>query len=260
MLLKKSIYVKIYKMSKFINKVLFLPVLFVILSFISCSNDTNSIITLKKDNTIKNEILYKDNSINWTTQLDTILKIETTTEDKKNLFDPLESLPDEIKQHLTNKDKQNTEKTDEKAFPRGLTELPFSDRLFYNKNQPESKEILPYLDGFTSLDTSSLIPEIINVIQKFINQANEKKISIDDISPDTRFLQPIYQKQIDSLEEITDVIFGKPFIEQNNYLNEYQVPVRLISPNGYYDDVFYMVNIDDKYYIEQIFFGSLISE
>lgn len=203
---------------------------------------------------------YLDNNINWTQNLDNILKEDESSkeDDFENSEEFKNMLPQQQHAYLLKKQEEK-EKLKPKV-PQGLQIVPFQDRLFFPKNEPPVEVLYPEYQNFGSLDISLLEPEIKNIIQKFIDGINQNKFEIDCISPETRFLEPIFLEDFENIEEVTSFIIGKPIIIQNEFINEYQVPVRLITENGFYNALFFLINQHDVYFIEQVNYGSLISE
>lgn len=243
----------------FKNKFFALYISIFLLMIFSCSNDKNSLIVTKTDNSLRNKMAYLDNNIVWTDNLDNILHKESNPEDDyQNSPEFQNLLPHEQREYIQRKEEEKNK--NKRVVPKGLTEVNFIDRLFYPKNEPSAENLFPEIVGFTSLDLSLLAPEAKNVIEKFIEGLNQDKLEIDCISPETRFLEPIFLQDFANIETLDSFIIGKPIIIQNEFVNEYQVPVRLITENGFYNSLFFLVNMKDRFYIEQVSYGSLICE
>ena len=244
----------------FKNKFCILYILIFLLMIFSCSNGKNSIIVTKTDNSLRNKMAYLDNGIIWTENLDNILvdNQENAEDDYENSEEFKSLLPHQQMEYRRKKEEE--QKKSKRAVPDGLTEVNFTDRLFYPKNQPPVNNLYPELINFGSLDTSLLAEEAKSVIEKFIEGQNQDKLEIDCISPDTRFLEPIFLQDFALIDNVDSFIVGKPIIIQNEFLNEYQVPVRMVTENGFYNTLFFLVNQQDKFYIEQVSYGSLICE
>lgn len=246
--------------SMFRTKFYFLFIFIFLLMVFSCSKEKNSLIVTKTDNSLRNKMAYLDNGIVWTENLDNIL-----AENKENAEDDYENseefqrlLPHQKVEYQRKKEEELRKK--KPVVPEGLSVVNFNERLFYPKNQPPVKNLYPELKDFGSLDTLLLAPEAKYVIEKFIEGQNQDKIEIDCISPDTRFLEPIFLQDFALIDNVDSFIIGKPIIIQNEFLNEYQVPVRMITEKGFYNTLFFLVNQQDKFYIEQVNYGSLICE
>jgi hypothetical protein len=226
----------------------------------SCSNDKNSLIVTKTDNSLRNKMAYLDNDIVWTENLDNILvdNQENAEEDYENSEEFQRLLPHQQMEYRRKKEEEL--KKNKRVVPDGLSEINFTERLFYPKNEPPAKNLFPEFNDFGSIDISLLAPEAKVIIEKFIEGQNQDKLEIDCISPDTRFLEPIFLQDFYLIENVDSFIIGKPIIIQNEFLNEYQVPVRMITENGFYNTLFFLVNQQDKFFIEQVNYGSLICE
>ncbi len=225
----------------------------------SCSNSQNSIIVPKTDDSLRNKMAYLDNGILWTENLDSILYEESNPEDDYENSEEFKNLlPHEQREYIRKREEEKQKS--KKVIPEGLHEVNFQDRLFYPKNEPPTESLFPELQNFGSLDISLLAPEAKSVIEKFIEGQNQDKLELDCISPETRFLEPIFIQDFALIENVESFIIGKPIIIQNEFLNEYQVPVRMITENGFYNTLFFLVNEQDTFFIEQVNYGSLISE
>ena len=244
----------------FKNKFCILCISIFLLMIFSCSNGKNSLIVTKTDNSLRNKMAYLDNGIIWTENLDNILvdNQENAEDDYENSDEFKNLTAQEQRDYIRKRDEEKSKK--KKVVPKGLQETNFVDRLFYPKNEPPTDNLFPEIVNFASLDLSLLAPEAKNVIEKFIDGQNQDKLEIDCISPDTRFLEPIFLQDFAMIETVDSFIIGKPLIIQNQYLNEYQVPVRMITENGFYDTLFFLVNLQDSFFIEQVNYGSLICE
>ena len=243
----------------FKNKFLILYISIFLLVIFSCSNDKNSLIVTKTDISLRNKMAYLDNNIVWTENLDDILYQSSNSEDDYLNSEEFQNLlPHEQREYIQKKEEEKQKKKG--VVPKGLQETNFIDRIFFPKNEPTSENLFPEIVGFTSLDISLLAPEAKNLIQKFIEGQNQDKLEIDCIFPDTRFLEPIFLQDFANIENVDSFIIGKPIIIQNQYLNEYQVPVRMITEKGFYNSLFFLVNQNDKFYIEQVSYGSMICE
>lgn len=239
-------------------KFIFYNLLFSFFIF-SCSNSENSIIVTQTDNSLRNQMSYLDYNINWTQNLDNILHENESKEENFEDSDEFKRLlPHEQREYIRKKEEEKEK--NKRKIPEGLQEVAFHERLFYPKNHPPMEPLYPEIIDFGSLDLSLLAPEVKVVIDKFIQGMNEEKLEIDCISPETRFLEPIFLEDFSSIQNINSYIIGKPIIIQNEYLNEYQVPVRMKCENGYYDSLFFLVNLQDSFFIEQVNYGSFISE
>lgn len=244
----------------FRNKFFQLCISIFLMMIFSCSNSESKIIVTQTDNSLRNQMSYLDNNINWTQNLDNILKEDETQkeDDYENSTEFKNLLPHQQREYLRQKE---LEKENQKPkVPQGLQAVAFQDRLFYPKNEPPVEALYPEYKNFGSLDISLLSSEIKSLIQKFIDGINQNKFEVDCISPETRFLEPIFLEDFEQIEEIISFIIGKPIIIQNEFINEYQVPVRLTTDNGFYNTLFFLVNQNDAYFIEQVNYGSLISE
>ena len=230
------------------------------LFFYSCSNSENSVIVTHTDNSVRNQMLYLDYNISWTQGLDNILKEEESSEEEdfENSEEFNRMLPHQQREYLRQKEEEKQK--NKRTFPEGINEVLFQDRLFYPKNEPASNDLYPELKNFGSLDLSLLAPKAKTVIEKFIEGQNQEKLEINCISPETRFLEPVFLEDFSNIDEVTSFIVGKPIIIQNEFINEYQVPVRLITEKGFYNALFFLVNQQDSYFIEQVSYGSLVSE
>lgn len=239
-------------------KFIFYNLLFSFFIF-SCSNSENSIIVTQTDNSLRNQMSYLDYNINWTQNLDNILH---ENESKEENFED----SDEFKRMLPHqqleyrRQKEEEKKKNKRDFPEGLSEVLFQDRLFYPKNEPPVDILYPELKNFGSLDISLLDTKIKNLIQVFIDGINEKKLKVDCISPETRFLEPIFLEDFSHIGNVSSFLLGKPIIIQNEFLNEYQVPVRMFTENGYYNTLFFLVYLQDSYFIEQVSYSKLVEQ
>ena len=243
----------------FKNKFCLLLILVFLLTIFSCSDSNRSVIVTKTDDSLRNKMAYLDNNIIWTDNLDDILYNDPNSEENYENSDEFKNLSaQEQREYIRKRDEEKAKK--KKVVPKGLQETNFVDRLFYPKNEPPTENLFPEIVNFASLDLSLLAPEAKNVIEKFIDGQNQDKLEIDCISPDTRFLEPIFLQDFAIIETVDSFIIGKPLIIQNQYLNEYQVPVRMITENGFYDTLFFLVNLQDSFFIEQVNYGSLICE
>lgn len=243
----------------FKNKFCLLYILVFLLTIFSCSDSNRSVIVTKTDDSLRNKMAYLDNNIIWTDNLDDILYDDPNSEKNYENSDEFKNLSvQEQREYIRKRDEEKAKK--KKVVPKGLQETNFVDRLFYPKNKPPTENLFPEIVNFASLDLSLLAPEAKNVIEKFIDGQNQDKLEIDCISPDTRFLEPIFLQDFAIIETVDSFIIGKPLIIQNQYLNEYQVPVRMFTENGFYDTLFFLVNLQDSFFIEQVNYGSLICE
>ena len=226
----------------------------------SCSNEKKALIVPKVDNSLRNKMTYLDNEILWTENLDNILvdSEEDAEDDYENSEEFQRLLPHQQMEYRRKKEEEL--KKNKRVIPEGLIEVNFTDRLFYPKNEPPANNLYPEIINFASLDLSLLAPEAKNLIEIFIEGQNQDKLVIDCISPDTRFLEPIFLQDFALIDNVDSFILGKPIIIQNEFVNEYQVPVRMITEKGFYNTLFFLVNQQDKFYIEQVNYGSLISE
>ena len=257
-IIKKDFVIQCFNM--FRNKFLQLCISIFLLMIFSCSNDKNSLIVTKTDNSLRNKMAYLDNDIVWTENLDNILveTQENAEEDYENSEEFQRLLPHQQMEYRRKKEEEL--KKNKRVVPDGLSEINFTERLFYPKNEPPAKNLFPDFNDFGSIDISLLAPEAKVIIEKFIEGQNQDKLEIDCISPDTRFLEPIFLQDFSLIENVDSFIIGKPIIIQNEFLNEYQVPVRMITENGFYNTLFFLVNQQDKFFIEQVNYGSLICE
>ncbi len=247
-------------MSKMGKLRIFIYSLFFSIFVFSCSNSQTSIIVTKTDDSLRNKMSYLNNNILWTENLDNILqKDESASEDDFENSEEFKNLLLHEQQEYLRKREEEKENRKPK-LPKGLHEVDYQDRLFYPKNEPPVESLYPEFQNFGSLDISLLAPEIKSLIQKFIDGINQNKLEIDCISPETRFLEPIFLEDFALIEEITSFIIGKPVIIQNEFINEYQVPIRLVTENGFYNSLFFLVNMQDSFFIEQVNYGSLMSE
>lgn len=243
-------------MKKFIFEIFSIFIFFIVFS---CSDSKTAIIVTQADNSLRNQMAHLDNNILWTQNLDNILKEEENAEENYEDSEEFKRLlPHEQREYIRKKEEEKEK--NKRKIPEGLQEVAFHERLFYPKNHPPMEPLYPEIIDFGSLDLSLLAPEVEVVIDKFIQGMNEEKLEIDCISPETRFLEPIFLEDFSSIQNIDSYIIGKPIIIQNEYLNEYQVPVRMKCENGYYDSLFFLVNLQDSFFIEQVNYGSLISE
>ena len=241
------------------NRVCFLFISIFLLLIFSCSDSKGSVIVSKNDNTLRNKIAYLDNGILWTENLDNILVDDPNVEVDFEETEEFQSLlPHQQIEYRRKKEEEL--KKNKKVLPEGLTEINFLDRLFFPKNEPPVTNLFPELIDFGSLDLTLLAPEAKSVIEKFIDGQNQDKLEIDCISPNTRFLEPIFLQDFAIIENVDSFIIGAPIIIQNEFLNEYQVPVQMITENGFYNTLFFLTNEQDKFFIEQVNYGSLISE
>lgn len=225
----------------------------------SCSDSKGTLIVTKSDNSLRNKMAYLDNGILWTENLDNILVDESNSEeDYENSEEFKNLLPHEQREYRQKKEEEK--KKNKRVIPEGLNEVIFVNRLFYPKNEPPTNNLYPELINFGSLDTTLLAPEAKTVIETFIEGQNQDKLEIDCISPDTRFLEPIFLQDFALIDNVDSFIIGKPIIIQNEFLNEYQVPVRMITEKGFYNTLFFLVNQQDNFFIEQVSYGSLICE
>ena len=244
----------------FRNKFFLLGISIFLLMIFSCSNGKKSLIVTKTDTSLRNKMAYLDNGIIWTENLDNILvdNQENAEDDYENSEEFQRLLPPQQMEYRRKKEEE--QKKNKRVIPDGLFEINFTDRLFYPKNLPPVNNLYPELINFGSLDLSLLTEEAKNVIEKFIEGQNQDKLEIDCISPDTRFLEPIFLQDFALIDNVDTFIIGKPIIIQNEFLNEYQVPVRMLTEKGFYNTLFFLVNQQDKFYIEQVNYGSLICE
>ncbi|MCR5698532.1 MAG: hypothetical protein K6G52_02695 [Treponemataceae bacterium] len=202
---------------------------------------------------LKNKIVYRDNKLDWTESLDTTLVEEAPPADTspKGIFEKLHFLQTQSK-------KDDTENT-RKKLPEGFSENSALNRVFIPKGT-EPVEIYPNLVGFGSLDVTGVDEQVFEVISVFIEGMNKKELAVSCIAEKARFLKPVFEYDFAYIPPVDSFIVGKPFIVKEETLDEYQIPVRLVTQENNIDTVFFLSVQNNKYYIEQVYYRGLFDE
>ena len=112
----------------FKNKFFALYISIFLLMIFSCSNDKNSLIVTKTDNSLRNKMAYLDNNIVWTDNLDNILHKESNPEDDyQNSPEFQNLLPHEQREYIQRKEEEKQKKKG--IVPKGLQENNFINQV-----------------------------------------------------------------------------------------------------------------------------------
>ncbi|MGP1588025.1 MAG: hypothetical protein ACTTHG_06760 [Treponemataceae bacterium] len=227
---------------------------FLMFVFAGCSKKTNYKITPEVFPTLRNKIVYIDKNTDWTENIDKNLE-EKTFQGDKNGEIGLEG----IDQTVAGQDKKYLSSEDDRltiGVHNNLSELNIQERLFYQKNLPLEGEIYPEIEGFGSLDTGILESSVCDVIERFILGIDKKVPDETVIAQGSKFLLPVFTYDFQKIPKITKYLIGKPYIVQDEFMDEYQVPVRLYTKEGFIDSIFFMINQNNTYYVEQVYYGA----
>ena len=240
----------------------FLSAAFLSFSLLLASCDNKTDYRLKNDEvpSLRNKIVYMDNKTDWTEPLDRTLE---TNEKKETPKTPQEEILAQIAL-AQNKFKEREEKEKEKekkaALPAGFSESSVQNRLFIPKDSKLPELKYPELRNFASLDTRKVDPKISELVDKFVECMNKNELDVNCVAENSRFLKPVFEYDFSLLDSIESYIIGKPFIVKNESVDEYQLPVRLLTKETYIDAVFFLVSENNKYYIEQIYYRGFYDE
>lgn len=115
----------------------------------------------------------------------------------------------------------------------------------------DDEPLLPILHGFGGLDTSSIPPEIKDVLINFCDALIKKdglEKCMEFFSDDTFFVLAFFINDI-AEKEISSYLIGSPFVGENNF----EVPVRFFSDGNFFDCAVFF-DLGDNVKINQIQF------
>lgn len=115
----------------------------------------------------------------------------------------------------------------------------------------EDEPLLPILHGFGGLDTSSIPPEVKDVLIGFCDAVTKKdglEKCMDFFSDETFFVLAFFLNDI-AEKEIASYLIGSPYVSENNF----EVPVRFFSDGNFFDCAVFF-DLGDNVKINQIKF------
>ena len=240
------------------KKSIFLLYLILIFSFflVSCGSKTDYKLKAESNPSLRNKITYMDKKTDWTESLDSDLEEEKTEEEitKNDIFSQIA-----LAQKKFN-EKEAEDKKKASVLPAGFSENSLVSRMFIPKNVQMSDSKYPSIKNFASLDTRQVDDKVFELVKKFVDCMNKKELDLTCVSESSKFLKPVFEYDFLLLDKIDSYIIGKPFIVKNENVDEYQLPVRLFTENAYYDTVFFLVQQNGKYFVEQIYYRGFYDE
>lgn len=115
----------------------------------------------------------------------------------------------------------------------------------------EDEPLLPVLHGFGGLDTSSIPPEVKDVLIGFCDAVIKKdgfEKCMEFFSDETFFVLAFFLDDI-AEKEIASYLIGSPYVSENNF----EVPVRFFSDGNFFDCAVFF-DLGDNVKINQIKF------
>ncbi len=151
--------------------------------------------------------------------------------------------------------------TDEKD-PEGLPKLE-KQNLFLQLPLslyvlPETEGVYPFYDDFGELNLSEVSYSLVKFVNSFCSalcgMPDSRQVKSEVFDSTYPFLKTVLEEEITELHKIDTFYVAKPEI----YNGVYQVPVRLFGKDKYTDILMFIVQRDEKFVIEQIYFGETV--
>ncbi len=201
-----------------------------ILFFFSCSNDSGSTYSdTPENNSIRSSVEQTKNSIQWVDESKG--GSEENAQIENNTWEPTSRITIE-----------NGE---------------IAPLFFQHLNADVA--LYPYLDGFASLDTSSVPNHLYQFILDFLDSLNTKNIDASFFNEEQLYLKTIIQYEMREYPVIVSHVIGEAFLFDNPS-GAYEIPIRLVFENGYANCFLYCELDGDTYKVEQFDIGAVKNE
>ena len=242
-----------YRYNLIVKRIFLCLIIFFSFCLLGCQKKVDYRVNPENYPLLKNKITYRDKKLEWTEPLDTELveEAEPVATSPKGFFEKITFLQKQAKKDESDKNK--------KKLPDGFSENSLINRIFIPKDN-EPVGLYPNLVGFGSLDTTEIDERVFDVISTFVDSINNKQLSVSCIAEKARFLKPVFEYDFQFIPPVKSYIVGKPFIVKEETLDEFQIPVRLVTEENNIDTVFFFSLTDKKYYIEQVYYRGLFDE
>ncbi len=118
------------------------------------------------------------------------------------------------------------------------------------------EEVYPQIDGFGSLNTTSMPINLYTFINDFIQALSDNEMSSNFFPEDKIFLKTIIEYDFQDYPKISRYLIGEMFVFDNPN-NTYEIPIRLFFDENYADCFIYCEFVDDSYKIVQFDIGKI---
>lgn len=235
------------------NISLLLIVCFLLVIF-SCSNSQEEFEQITYTDTIKAITDEKAFSTNWTEEIDPYILSKKNKKSTDNINPGLnpKGLSEEEAEAASKyveeaKSGKNNKKKKSILLPEGLF---LSDKFYIGP------KVYPFIEGFASLDLSTIKEDEFKLLTDFLTSLKDKNLQESLILPSESYLSTILQYELETLPQITNWIIGSPHKGKITDIVEiYEVPVRLFFDFGFMDILIDLALSEDKYFIEQVRLG-----
>lgn len=199
--------------------------------FLSCSNESNSLIFFDQENSLRSQSTERSLQIIWTAENeapvdDNMLENKTlegswvaTTELSAEFAENIESL------FITH----------------------------FELDQP----IYPHLQGFGSLNISIFPPPLVSVLDVFLKSLQTENIDVSVFIEGKSYLKTLIEYDFKPLPQLTTWILGEPFLIDGIDRLVFEIPIRFVFDTGFCNGFIYCANYDDVFKIEQLVVGEL---
>ncbi len=124
------------------------------------------------------------------------------------------------------------------------------------QNYSIDEEVYPHLEGFGSLDTTSMPTNLYAFVNNFLQSLSNNEMNIEFFPEDKHFLKTIIEYDFQDYPKVSRYLIGEMFIFDTPR-TAYEIPIRLFFDESYADCFMYCEFIDGSYKVVQFDIGKI---
>jgi len=133
-------------------------------------------------------------------------------------------------------------------LPSGSAKFP--ETVCFAVSKPQ-KRVYPFLDGFTSLDTTNIPDAVQRFVLSVVRSCQKKELDAVFFPDGWIFLKTAADYELKDMPDSTRFVIGRAFIAEGVY----EIPVRFFTAEGFFDAYLYVFEEKPEVFkLEQIIF------